>query len=162
MPKRFAAFFIPLLLFCSCSTRTDYEKYYSIPDATWEKDAPVEFIFDIDDTSLYYDLEINFRTIESYAYQNLFVFLTTKYPKGDVSQDTLEFKLYDARGRPLGDCSGSICNNQFLIMKQLKFPQSGTYNFQFHQAMRTKNSSLKDVSDIGLTIKKSIQPSIKE
>ena len=162
MPKKNASFFVLLLFVFSCSTRPDYEQYFSIPGATWEKDAPIEFVFDIVDTSLCYDLEINFRTMESYAYQNLFVFLTTKYPKGDVSQDTLEFKFYDAKGKPLGDCSGSICNNQFLIMKQLKFPQSGTYNFQFHQAMRTENSSLKDVSDIGLTIKKSIQPTIKE
>lgn len=147
---------LPLLclIFFSCDRTKIYEKYESIPNAQWNANAPVKFNFEVKDTNQYCNLLVNIRCSENYPYRNLYMFMKSVRPDGTKSIDTLEFYLLDVQGKPLGDCSGEVCNNRFMIDHDFKFPQPGKYEFELQQAMRTDDGNLPMVMDVGLRLEK--------
>lgn len=73
-----------------------------------------------------------------------------------VFVDTINIPLADgANGRWLGDVSGSMVENHVLFMKNVRFQELGKYQISFVQGMR--DEPLRDISDVGLTIKKANQ-----
>jgi gliding motility-associated lipoprotein GldH len=146
---------IAVLFLVSCDRNKIYEKYKSIPNGVWSAKAPVTFDFEVKDTNQYCNLLVNIRCSDNYPYRNLYMFMTTKRPDGSMSIDTLEFYLLDIKGKPLGDCSGDVCNNRFMIDHDFKFPQPGKYEFELKQAMRTEDGNLPLVMDVGMRLEKS-------
>lgn len=145
------------LFLVSCDKTKIYEKYQSIPNAVWNTNEPVKFDFEIKDTNQYCNLLINIRCSDNYPYRNLYMFMKTTRPDGVRAIDTLEFYLLDIKGKPLGDCSGDVCNNQFMIDQGFRFPQPGKYEFELQQAMRTEDGTLPMVMDVGLRVEKGIK-----
>ena len=144
-----------VLFFVSCDKTKIYEKYQSIPDGVWNTNEPMKFDFEVKDTNQYCNLWVNIRCSDNYPYRNLYMFMKSTRPDGTRSVDTLEFYLLDAQGKPLGDCSGDVCNNRFRIDRNFKFPQPGRYEFELQQAMRTEDGNLPMVMDVGLRVEKS-------
>ena len=141
-----------LLLLTSCDPARVYEENKDIPDNTWKQNTPIEFNVDINDTVSYHNMYVNVRNASGYNYSNLFLFIKTKLPKGEVTIDTLECTLADASGKWLGDGLGDIWDNQILFKKNIRFPQSGSYKFEVEQAMRI--DPLTSIMDVGLRIEK--------
>ncbi|MCZ2442311.1 MAG: gliding motility lipoprotein GldH, partial [Flavobacteriales bacterium] len=113
--------------------------------------------FDISDTTRPCNVYLQFRNHVQYPYQNLYIFLTTTFPSGQIAQDTMEFYFSDLKGKPLGDCSSDICTNRFLVMNAIRFPMQGHYIFMVHQAMRRDDDKLPDITDVGMRIEKSTE-----
>ena len=95
---------------------------------------------------------IGLRHLENYRYSNLFVFLHTKMPNGNVTHDTIECTLATPEGQWIGKSSGSMRDLLVPLNENLHFPLSGSYHFEIEQAMR--EPALKGISDIGLYIEK--------
>lgn len=142
----------------SCDKNRVYEEYRDIPGKVWENKEPVLFNVEVNDTVTPSNLIVHIRHTNEYQFQNLFLFFTTIYPDGEMSRDTLEFYLLNDRGKPLGSCSGDICNAKFMIRKGVKFPQKGKYVFGIEQNMRTGEQKLQHITDIGLRIEKATKP----
>lgn len=142
------------LILVSCDKSKIYEKYQSIPNAVWKTNEPVKFDIEVKDTNEICNLLINIRCSEDYPYRNLYMFMKTTRPDGSKSIDTLEFYLLDVKGKPLGDCSGDVCNNKFMIDHDFKFPQPGNYSFELKQAMRTDNEQLTHILDVGMRLER--------
>ena len=51
----------------------------------------------------------------------------------------------------MGKHSGSVVENDLLFITKKRFPQTGTYNLKFVQAMR--QDDLNEILDVGLRIK---------
>lgn len=143
------------LFFVSCDQNKIYEKYRSIPNAMWNTKEPVKFDFEVKDTTQLCNLLINIRCSDNYPYRNLYMFMKTTQPDGKRAIDTLEFYLLDIKGRPLGDCSGDVCNNRFMVDYGFKFPLPGKYEFELQQAMRTEDGNLPMIMDVGMRLEKS-------
>ena len=151
---RFIYLLFAVIFLVSCDRTKIFEKYQSIPNAVWKPDAPVKFEFEIKDTNQYCNLLVNVRASDNYPYRNLYLFMKTMRPDGQKSLDTLEFYLLDAKGKPLGDCSGDVCNNRFMIDHDFRFPLPGKYEFEIQQAMRTPDGTLPMVMDVGMRVEK--------
>ena len=139
------------LAFTAC-TSSNFNKRTVIPDAEWAQENRVAFDVPIDDTISGYVFGIGLRHLENYRYSNLFVFLHTKMPNGNVTHDTIECTLATPEGRWIGKSSGSMRDLLVPLNGNLRFPLSGTYHFEIEQAMR--EPVLKGISDIGLYIEK--------
>ena len=98
------------------------------------------------------DFGIGLRHLENYRYSNLFVFLHTRMPNGNITHDTIECTLATPEGRWIGKSSGSMRDLVVPLNENLRFPLTGTYHFEIEQAMR--EPVLKGISDIGLYIEK--------
>jgi len=143
---------LSLLLFFACDRNQVYERNVEIPDFSWNKDSLITFSVDIQDTLSAHNIYVNVRNTSRYAMQNLFLFIKTTSPNGMTLKDTFECYLADERGRWLGSGWGDIYDNQFVYKKNIRFPISGIYTFEYAQGMRTDH--LKYISDIGLRIEK--------
>jgi gliding motility-associated lipoprotein GldH len=145
------AFLLVFLFFASCTSES-FNKRTVIPEAEWRQEDRIAFDVDINDTLSPYLFGIGLRHLENYRYSNLFVFLHTKMPNGNVTHDTIECTLATPEGRWTGKSSGSMRDLLVPLNENLLFPLTGTYHFEIEQAMR--EPVLKGISDIGLYIEK--------
>ena len=135
----------------SC-TDTSFNKRTIIPEAEWRQEEKVGFDVDVDDTINGYVFGLELRHLENYRYSNLFVFLHTRMPNGNLTHDTIECTLATPEGRWIGKSSGSMRDLRIPLNGNLRFPLTGSYHFEIEQAMR--EPVLKGISDIGLFIEK--------
>lgn len=141
--------------FISCDKNRVFEENKEIPDHVWNVNNKLTFEANITDTISNHNFYINIRNADSYPYSNLFLFVTTKFPNGQLARDTVECTLADATGRWLGDGLGDLWDNKILFKRGARFPLSGKYQFEFEQAMRVENLPL--IVDAGLRIEKAQQ-----
>ena len=141
-----------IALFLSSCTSESFNKRTVIPEAEWRQEDRVAFDAPINDTVSPYLFGIGLRHLENYRYSNLFVFLHTRMPNGNVTHDTIECTLATPEGRWIGKSSGSMRDLLVPLNENLLFPLTGTYHFEIEQAMR--EPVLKGISDIGLYIEK--------
>ena len=133
-------------------TSESFNKRTVIPEAEWAVGNRVVFDVPIVDTLSVYEFGLGLRHLENYRYSNLFVFLHTRMPNGNVTHDTIECTLATPEGRWIGKSSGSMRDLTIPLNENLIFPLKGTYHFEIEQAMR--EPVLKGISDIGLYIEK--------
>ena len=146
-----ALLMLVVLVFASCQNDSFNERTV-IPEAEWAQENRVAFDVDVNDTISGYVFGLDFRHLENYRYSNLFVFLHTRMPNGNLTHDTIECTLATPEGRWMGKSSGSMRDMHVPLNENLRFPLKGTYHFEIEQAMR--EPVLKGISDIGLFIEK--------
>jgi len=145
-------FFLGFLLFVSCDSKVVFEKNISIPGYKWEINNILRLETEITDTISPHNVYINVRNGSGYEYSNMFLFMTTITPRGEVGRDTLELTLADARGKWLGSGSGDVWDNRILFKRNFKFPEAGLWHFELQQAMRI--NPLPQVMDAGMRIER--------
>ncbi len=148
--KKLALFFVILTLFFSCNRNVFYEKIDSIPNETWHIDSTLNYSFTITDSLQFYDLYVNVRNTIDYPYQKFYIFLTTEFPSGVTSIDTLGCVLSDPFGEWTGKGSGNFKDNQFLLRQKVRFQQKGEYHFRVQQAMR--DDMIPGIANFGITL----------
>ena len=149
--KRLTYILLMALLMASCADDS-FEKRIVIPEAEWAQQDRVAFDVDINDTISGYVFGLDLRHLENYRYSNLFLFLHTRMPNGNLTHDTIECTLATPEGRWIGKSTGSMRDLRISLNGNLRFPLRGTYHFEIEQAMR--EPVLKGISDIGLFIEK--------
>jgi len=150
IPRAFLLIPAIILVLLACNTNRFFRETHRIPEGEWNTDEKVAFLVNITDTSKRYSLYIHIRNDVNYPFANIFMFLDTRFPDGQIARDTVECQLAGYDGRWLGTGSGSIRYNRFLFQKTVFFRQKGNYTFTFEQAMRT--SKLNGIRDVGLEI----------
>lgn len=133
----------------SCNS-AQYNERRTIPEGRWTQDNKARFELTINDTIESHQFSISLRHMENYRYSNLFVFLHTTMPNGNVTHDTLECTLAMPDGRWIGKGSGSMRDIKVILNPALRFPLKGNYIFEIEQAMR--EDPLLGIADIGITI----------
>jgi gliding motility-associated lipoprotein GldH len=153
--KCFLILVLPLVILTlfSCNDTTVYDEVVNIDSGEWEQDQAARFEINIADSIPQYNFYLTVFNTTNYRYSNLFVFLTTIFPDGKKSRDTIECTLADPSGRWLGKGWGNVKESDILLKSNLRFPMTGKYEFFIQQAMR--EDTLKEVERIGLRLEKS-------
>ena len=151
-PQILLLIFITSLIFSSCNFSSIYNENVIIEDAKWYKDEAIRFEVMITDSLSHYNFYLNLRNTTDYRYSNLYVFLMTRFPNGNITRDTIECVLANTKGRWLGKGWGNLKDNNILLKKHLQFPLTGKYVFFVQQAMRV--DTLEGIHDVGLQISK--------
>ena len=99
-----AAFFF----LTSCDEGKVYHKYVEIPGNKWNARHVIHFDVPIEDTIRSCNVYILVRNNSNYAYNNLYLFVTTTSPLGYSVRDTLELILADQRGKWTGKGAADI------------------------------------------------------
>jgi len=136
----------------SCDTSRVYDKNLQIAGKGWHYDEPLTFTVSIQDTTESYNLFINVRHTDMYAYNNLLMQLRTIFPDSTQQNDNLNVVLSENSGRWTGSCVDNVCYNSVLIRPAFTFPQSGTYTFILTQDMRV--NPVTEIMDVGVRIEK--------
>lgn len=142
-----------VLLITACDPARLYDQSFAIKGAEWNRDSVYHYSVEIDDSLRLNNFFISIRNNTDYRYSNLYLFVTTVFPNGHSTTDTIECILADKDGRWLGSGSGRIRDNLIMLQPNLRFPIAGSYHFYLEQAMR--DSVLVGIEDIGLRIEES-------
>jgi gliding motility-associated lipoprotein GldH len=139
-------------IFISCNSNTIFNQNVELPSQGWYKNNAVSFNINITDSLTNYDFGLSVRNTTNYRYSNLYVFLITEFPNGNISRDTIECILANKEGKWLGKGWGDIKENQISLKTGLRFPLNGNYRFLIQQAMRV--DTLIGIHDVGLSLVK--------
>jgi len=142
-----------LLGLVSCDTNKVFEEYAEVENANWQKENIASFEFTAKDTVTAHNLYINVRNTGTYAYSNIYLFITMQGPNGGILKDTVNCILADNRGRWLGNGIGDLWDLRIPYVGGFKFAQAGNYTVTLEQAMRVEDG-LEGVTDIGLRVEK--------
>jgi gliding motility-associated lipoprotein GldH len=148
----FVLFFVILFSLESCDPKRVYEKNEKIANNNWDQNTPLVFLVNITDTFYLHNVYINVRNAGFFGFSNLFLFINTRFPQGQMERDTLECVLATPEGKWLGEGLGDIFDNRILFKKNVRFPQTGEYRFELIQAMRI--NPLPGIMDAGIRIEK--------
>ncbi|MBA6313818.1 gliding motility lipoprotein GldH [Cellulophaga baltica] len=151
--------FLSLVLLASCDTTTVSSEYKSTPNGSWDKDDIKEFQITELDSTQHYDIFINLRNDEKYAYSNIFLIAELEYPNGASVKDTLEYEMTLPDGQWLGKGSGSIKESKLWYKENIVLPIKGVYNLKIAHAMRKNGRvegivDLEGITDVGYKIEK--------
>lgn len=147
--------FFLLLLFAglySCDPGRIYESNVDIPRDGWPRTERARFEVEVTDTVSPCNILINIRNNSQYKYMVLWLFIDSRSPLGTVERDTVKVMLADHRGKWLGNGLGDKFDSRIFLRRNVRFPVSGTYEFEYEQAMR--DEPLIGIEDIGLRIEK--------
>ena len=136
----------------SCDRKRVFESYYELDKKGWHKDSVVVFNVQLTDTIKNHNLYVNIRNKGTYAYSNLWLFLSIGSPDGALRTDTVEFTLAEPSGKWKGSGVGGLHDNHILYKKSVYFPHKGNYTFSIKQGMR--DNVLEGIRDIGIRIEK--------
>ncbi|MFN5323713.1 MAG: gliding motility lipoprotein GldH [Bacteroidota bacterium] len=137
-------------LFGSCGSKVLFEQNQKIEGASWSSKSPSVFEIDIKDTVSGYDFYVNIRNTGNYGYSNLYLFVNTRFPNGQLVKDTIECLMATPEGEWIGSGVGDLHDQSVLIKRAVNFPVSGRYRFEFIQAMR--EDPLEGIADVGFRV----------
>lgn len=151
--NRFFLALLPLTLVLGSCRDVVFSEYKKFKDYEWHAKDKASFNLEIKDTETFNNIYLMIRHTDAYPYNNIFLFVTTKYPDGKVLTDTMEVIMANKKGEWLGSGAGDIFDFKVPVKKNIRFPLRGNYEFTFEQAMRT--DPLPMVMDFGFEIEKS-------
>lgn len=158
MSHKFRCFLIIFLVsaaFAGCDPSRVFEENKKIEKNEWDQRTSLMFRVPISDTTASYNVYVNVRNAGFYRFSNLYLFINTGFPGGQIQRDTLECLLAAPDGQWLGEGLGDIWDNRILFKKDVRFPQTGEYSFELIQAMRI--NPLPGIMDAGIRIEKADQ-----
>lgn len=141
-----------LLVLSACDPSRVYEQNVELPDNNWTVDNAPVFKFAIEDTTKRYNVYFNVRYSLSYDYYNLYLRHQLTAPDStELSSKLHELHLMDAKtGKPAGKGSSDTYDLQALALKDVAFPQAGTYTLRLTQYMR--RDPLPNIQAIGIRV----------
>lgn len=142
-----------LFSIASCDPSRVFEENKKLDNNNWDKDNALTFLVSINDTIQNFNVYINVRNAGFFNFSNLYLFIKTYFPNGQIVRDTLECMLASPDGQWLGDGMGDIWDNRILFKDNVRFPITGEYRFELIQAMRI--NPLPGIMDAGIRIEKS-------
>ncbi|MBR3529272.1 MAG: gliding motility lipoprotein GldH [Bacteroidales bacterium] len=144
------ALLIGLLVFAACDSKVFYDETCRVDEQGWNMDDKLVYNIDVDDTAQTYLCCLDVRVRNDYPYSNIYFFLSTVYPNGDVAVDTnIEFQLAAPDGKWMGREQGRYVDGRYPFC-YFRFPERGSYQFVLRHAMR--DTLLRGVKDVGLHI----------
>jgi len=69
---------VAVSFFSACVPSPYYQKSVSIPNNKWNQQFRPEFVVDVEDTGVYYNMEFLIRHTNAYAYSNIWLWIYTK------------------------------------------------------------------------------------
>ncbi|MBK9109298.1 MAG: gliding motility lipoprotein GldH [Saprospiraceae bacterium] len=129
-----------VLLLQACTSETIFQQKYKLDHHSWKTEQVLVFNWDIKDTTLLFDIELEIDHDADFRFQNQYIKAKTKFPDSTTKEQILSLELFDDTGRPYGNCVSSTCKTPILLQSRIKFQKSGTYQLQLSQNGREPES----------------------
>ena len=124
------------LLFINCKDENViYQEFQEFSEAhQWQKNENKTFEIEISKEANY---DLNFKISHVYGFQFDNLPLTCIIEDSNGNKETIPFKLgmKDASGKDLGDCTGDICDLDFLVKSNINLKQ-GKYKVIFSHSFK--------------------------
>lgn len=144
--------FVACVGLISCNKGIVFDDVVSMPKSGWSDDSLAVFRVDISESTKNYDMWIQVRNDNTYAYANLWLFIDViSASDGVMVRDTLDCVLAHSNGEWIGGGWGSLYTVDCPYRLNTKFATEGKYTFRITHGMR--DESITGIKSIGLRIK---------
>ena len=146
------------VIFVSCDKKRVFDQYKTVGDA-WQKDSIATFTFNNQDTTKRYDLFVNLRSNNDYAFNNIFLIVSLEAPGGLTKVDTLQYQMAEPDGKLMGEGFSDVKESKLFYKEKHKFSVLGDYKIGIQQAVRQSGKvagekELKGITEVGFRIEK--------
>lgn len=141
-----------LMTLVSCSDSVLFDEATTVNSKGWSAAEKPTYNFFVEDSVSTYRIYMHVRNHIDYRFSNLYVFMQTRFPNGNITRDTIECILADPSGKWLGTGSGQFRDHLIMLNPSIKFPLNGEYQVELEQAMRS--APLNGINAVGLRIEK--------
>lgn len=131
--------FLFLIGLSACQESPYFQLSYPLENEVWTYNDSLDFSFQIEDSSSPYDLILSINHAKDYAFQNLYVKISTYFPSGDKVEDIVSLELAQKTGKWYGDCGNNYCFLQIPLQQNIHFKEAGDYKIVVEQYMRKEN-----------------------
>ncbi len=139
-----------ILLFSACGPDYIVQKSIELPTHKWSYADSIYAEVEITDTMKLYNLYLDIDHSTSYSNQNLYLFIKTRFPDGQLSSQQLSVDLADKQGNWQGKCNSEQCHLRIYLQDGAFFNSAGNYSFSVAQHMRV--DSLPGILGLGFSI----------
>jgi len=146
------------IVWCGCDSRRVFENNIEFRNRNWKIAEPVQFEFQIADTSGKYNLLMNIRNSLDYPYARIFVnYDLQKQDSTSLNKRMIAEYLFDQKtGKPFGTSGiGDIYDHQFPILKNYSFEKAGAYKITLNQFMRM--DTIPGILAVGIRVEKAAE-----
>ena len=154
MKIKFLILPILFLTISSCDNIFVIKESKTVESGIWDVKEAIEFNTEVRQIDKFYNFFIEMDIHEDFLTNNLWVFVQTQSPSGNIQSDTVMYFVADEKGKWFGDKKGEIIENKFLYKSNIRFSEEGTYQFNFQHGMREHD--LPKVSKVGISIEELI------
>lgn len=144
-------------LLWACDDNRVYEDIKDFDQRQWNVSEKPSFEFVVDDVNAKYNLYSDIRNSVSYPYSRFFYTYYLQDSSGlELQKKLMTQFLFDAKtGKPFGKSGiGDLYDHRFLLLKDFKFKEKGTYRVVFEQFVRME--TLPGLVAVGLRVEKSL------
>ncbi|MBU6158985.1 MAG: gliding motility lipoprotein GldH [Bacteroidetes bacterium] len=139
--------------FYGCMPINRFERNVQIPQNKWFYSFTPEISFDITDTTSLYNVFVNLRHTDAYAYRNIWLEIETRRPADSLFQkERFELNLQQPDGQWMGTGYADIWEVRHPLFSGIQFKRSGTYTVRLRQIMR--DDPLAHVMNAGIRVEK--------
>ncbi len=153
--NNFAWLLVVLSSWCllACGPDYVYQGKQEIPNGgQWAYQDTLNFNFTITDTVARYNFYLDLVHSDTFAFQNVYLNLYTRFPDGHRLTKLRSFDLFDTQGATVGRCTGERCTLRTILQENAFFRETGDYVLTVGQNMR--QSPLSGMYSIKLTLEK--------
>lgn len=143
------------LALAACGPQEVYRAEHKLKDAAWAWEDTLRYCFKMTDTIGRYDMYLEVTHWDTFAYQNFYCRLHTRFPDGQVTSVLKSYDLYDYQGRSRGRSRGQVGRVSILLQNDAWFNQQGDYCISLEQY--TRDARLGGITAVGLRITKARQ-----
>lgn len=140
------------LTLTACMKDVVYEKQYRFEESIWLASDTLRFEFEIEDTSVYYDLKAALRIDTEYPFSNLYLLARMTGSQGQDSKEMKGFELADKSGKWKGKSYSGLISYELPLRERFVFQRSGLYTLYLIQYMR--RDRLPGIHDAGIKLTK--------
>ena len=138
------------LLFNGCD-KTIVNEYHKMENNYWLYSEPFSATFEIQDTSIRYNIYFTIKHSNDYPKENIYIRITDDF-SGSTNIDTVNIDLSDEYGIWKGNGSYQDYEYEALLHKNYKFNNPQKYNIKFEQF--TRSDTLGGVNEVGFELRK--------
>ena len=144
----------------SCTDNTLYMKTHNFNNNQWKQNEKPVFKVNFPGDTITYDVIFTLRSTTDYAYNNIWLYITTTGPdckkitdsKSILGKVPVEIKMAKPNGEWIGSKSGTYIDHK-LKFRQRRFCK-GAYSFQLEQAVTI--GQLDELSDLTIEVKPTV------
>jgi gliding motility-associated lipoprotein GldH len=148
--------FFVVICFFSCDKKRVFDQYKSVGNS-WNKDSLVSFELPELQKNKKYNLFLNIRSNNDYAFNNIFLIVSMEQPNKKTLVDTLEYQMANPDGTLLGDGFSDTKESKLAYKNNVSFNLKGKYKVKIQQANRQTGKvngvkNLNGITEVGFRI----------
>lgn len=123
------------ILLCSCGPKIIFEEKRDVPQP-WKYSDTLTFEYEVADITRPYNLSVKVSHENDFAFENLYVNVTTIFPDKTSASSPLSLELSREDGSWEGACSGKTCTAELMMSQDAYFKTAGRYILKVGQFSR--------------------------